>query len=149
MRTAARMVNPAIDLIGYSFALIAIVATIDGNAVRVEDLDEMDMLDIDKLTSELLSDPPAMSDRNTLPSGKKVVVRGGNGRDMRLASRIINSPEDPLGYKMALVSLLMTIDGEAIVLEDVEDLGMGDVAALLSLLPGNSPTPGTPSASSR
>jgi hypothetical protein len=84
----------------------------------------------------------------TLPSGKIAVGRPGKGRDLRMAGRLVNPGSDPIGYTMAILAQLVTIDGKAIVLEDIEEMSMEDTAALLELLPGNSLTRGISSSSS-
>lgn len=53
MRMAARHVNPAQDPIGYSMALAATLATVDGKPVLPEDLDEMDMEDVNTIMAIL------------------------------------------------------------------------------------------------
>lgn len=82
----------------------------------------------------------------TLPvSGRVAVLRRGKGRDMRLAARHVNPAQDPIGYAMALAAQLATIDGAPVLPEDLDEMEMDDVAALMSGLPGKSLLPATSS----
>lgn len=75
----------------------------------------------------------------TLPaSGKVVEIRKGKGRDMRMAARHVNPAQDPIGYAMALAATLATIDGKQMLPEDLDDMDMDDVTAVMSGLPGKS-----------
>lgn len=82
----------------------------------------------------------------TLPaSGKVVVLRKGKGRDMRMAARHVNPAQDPIGYSMALAAQLATIEGNAVLPEDLDDMDMEDVTAIMGGLPGKSLPQGMPS----
>ena len=82
----------------------------------------------------------------TLPaSGKVVVLRKGKGRDMRIAARHVNPATDPIGYSMALAAALATIDGNAVLPEDLDEMDMEDVTAIMGGLPGKSLPQGMPS----
>ncbi|MDD2870082.1 hypothetical protein [Neomegalonema sp.] len=78
-------------------------------------------------------------------SGRTAVLRVGKGRDMRLAARHVNPSQDPIGYAMALAAQLATIDGAPVLPEDLDEMDMEDVSALMSGLPGKSPLPATSS----
>ena len=82
----------------------------------------------------------------TLPaSGKVVLLRKGKGRDMRIAARHVNPATDPIGYSMALAAALATIDGNAVLPEDLDEMDMEDVTAIMGGLPGKSLPQGMPS----
>lgn len=78
----------------------------------------------------------------TLSTGQVATVRPGKGRDIRIAARSVNAAQDPMGYAMALMACLTMIDGKPIVLEDLDEMELEDVNALMELLPGKSLTPG-------
>lgn len=81
----------------------------------------------------------------TLPSsGKTAVIRKGKGKDMRIAARHVNPAQDPIGYAMALAAQLTEIDGNPVLPEDLDEMEMDDVGAIMSALPGKSPLQGTP-----
>lgn len=82
----------------------------------------------------------------TLPaSGKVVVLRKGKGRDMRIAARHVNPAQDPIGYSMALAATLATIEGNPVLPEDLDEMDMEDVTAIMGGLPGKSLPQGMPS----
>lgn len=82
----------------------------------------------------------------TLPaSGKVVVLRKGKGKDMRIAARFVNPGQDPIGYSMALAAQLATIDGNPVLPEDLDEMDMEDVTAIMGGLPGKSLPQGMPS----
>ncbi|MFN8682775.1 hypothetical protein ACDP63_16775 [Paracoccus sp. P2] len=74
----------------------------------------------------------------TLPSGKVAVVRKGKGKDMRIAARHVNPAQDPIGYAMALAAQLTEIDGKPLVPEDLDEMDMDEVGAIMGALPGKS-----------
>lgn len=81
----------------------------------------------------------------TLPSsGKTAVIRKGKGKDMRIAARHVNPAQDPIGYAMALAAQLTEIDGNPVLPEDLDEMEMDDVGAIMGALPGKSPLQGTP-----
>lgn len=74
----------------------------------------------------------------TLPSGKAFAFREGRGRDLRKAARIVNPGEDAVGYSMAIASITGTIDGQPFTVEDMDDMPMTDVNAMMGALGGKS-----------
>lgn len=81
----------------------------------------------------------------TLPSsGKVAVIRKGKGKDMRIAARHVNPAQDPIGYAIALAAQLTEIDGNPVLPEDLDEMEMDDVGAIMGALPGKSPLQGTP-----
>jgi len=75
----------------------------------------------------------------TLPSsGKVATIRKGKGKDMRIAARHVNPAQDPIGYAMALAAQLTEIDGNPVLPEDLDEMEMDDVGAIMSALPGKS-----------
>lgn len=84
----------------------------------------------------------------TLPSsGQIATVRKGKGKDMRIAARHVNPAQDPIGYAMALAAQLTEIDGKPVVPEDLDQMDMDDVGAIMGALPGKSLPQGMPSSS--
>lgn len=81
----------------------------------------------------------------TLPSGKVASIRRGKGRDMRAAARVCSPTTDATGYSFAMVAQLATIDGQVIIAEDLDEMDLEDVNALLVAVLGNSPAPTMPS----
>ena len=70
-----------------------------------------------------------------LPSGKKAIVRPGKGRDLIKAQRAAKTP-DEIPY--ALVAELVTIEGKPVIFEDVLEMEIPDVLALMEkVTPGN------------
>lgn len=86
------------------------------------------------------AEAPAKNGRTsvTLSDGRVAVIRKGKGRDMRLAARGVNPASDPIGYAMALAAQLTEIDGNQIVAEDLDEMEMGDVSAIMGAMPGKS-----------
>lgn len=82
----------------------------------------------------------------TLPaSGKVAVVRKGKGKDLRIAGRHANPAQDPLGFGMALAALMTTIDGNPVLPEELDEMDLDDVQAIMGAMPGKFQPPGTPS----
>lgn len=98
------------------------------------------MSDKTEKTEAATETAPAKSDRTsvTLSDGRVAKIRKGKGRDMRLAARGVNPGTDPIGYAMALAAQLTEIDGSQIVAEDLDDMEMGDVSAIMGAMPGKS-----------
>jgi len=69
-----------------------------------------------------------------LPSGKKVTVREGKGRDLLNAQRKARSAEEIL---YALLAELTEIDGQKLVYEDLLEMDLKDVLALQSAVVGD------------
>lgn len=72
-----------------------------------------------------------------LPSGAKATVREGKGRDLLHATRMAGGPNDPMRMVFGLVASLVTVDGRALTLEDVEDMSLPDVLKLQQEVMGN------------
>lgn len=70
----------------------------------------------------------------TLPSGRRVVLREGKGRDLLNAQRIAHTPEE-IAY--ALIAELTELEGKKLVLEDLLELDIKDVLRLQTELLGN------------
>lgn len=64
----------------------------------------------------------------TLPSGKKAVIHKGKGKHAIQAMKICDGKTEQ--YLPALMSLLIDIDGQALVMEDFEEMDMQDYMAL-------------------
>jgi hypothetical protein len=73
----------------------------------------------------------------TLPSGRVATVRTGKGRDLVQASRLAGGGKDPMKLSLAIVSVLVTIDGRPVVVEDVEEMDLPDVMKLMGETLGN------------
>ena len=79
-----------------------------------------------------------MADREIkLPSGKTAVVRDGKGKDLRMAQRKAQTPDD---IAFALISELVTLDGQPIIYEDLDEMVLKDVLMLVTEVSGNFPT---------
>jgi len=72
-----------------------------------------------------------------LPSGKTAVVRDGKGKDLRMAQRKAQTPDD---IAFALISELVTLDGQPIIYEDLDEMVLKDVLMLVTEVSGNFPT---------
>ena len=73
----------------------------------------------------------------TLPSGRVAAIRKGKGRDLLQAARMAGGAGDGMKLTMAIIAMLTTIDGRAMVIEDVEDLDLIDVMKLMGEVVGN------------
>ena len=67
-----------------------------------------------------------------LPSGKECILRGGKGRDVRLAMMAAGTKADPYRLSMALLAQLITVDGKQVPFEAIDDWDMADVFALMA-----------------
>lgn len=130
--TAQKMVEDPTEV---SFALIACLATVDGQDLTVEDvLDRTPLSDVMALLEQLTSTKAKEPDE--LPSGKKFAIRDGLGRDLLKAQRLANDPNE-VGF--ALVSVLATVGGEQLHLDEVIALPLPDVMKLLEAVTGKRP----------
>jgi hypothetical protein len=75
----------------------------------------------------------------TLPSGKKAVLKPGKGRDLLKAQRLANDPSE---IPYALVSILATVDGQELDVDQVLDMDLPDVLKLQEAVTGKAPSPG-------
>lgn len=65
-----------------------------------------------------------------LPSGKVVTIGDFKGKHIREAQRISQGEQDK--FLFALISLTSTIDGQPIVVEDLDDMDGADVLKLMA-----------------
>lgn len=65
----------------------------------------------------------------TVPSGKKIAMRRGKGRDMINAMR---KARDTTEVQFALLAELITVDGHPIIYEDLLDMDLADVVMIQS-----------------
>jgi hypothetical protein len=65
----------------------------------------------------------------TVPSGKKIVMRRGKGRDMVNAMR---KARDTNEIQFALLAELITVEGNPIIYEDLLDMDLADVMMIQS-----------------
>ncbi|MCW2248679.1 hypothetical protein M2352_004339 [Azospirillum fermentarium] len=72
-----------------------------------------------------------------LADGKKASIRRGKGRDLLQAARMAGGAQDTIRLAFGIIAVLTLIDGLPITLEDVEDMGMGDVQTLMAATMGN------------
>jgi hypothetical protein len=80
-----------------------------------------------------------------LPSGKvAAVVRKPIGRDLIRAHTIVGAEDAENGpaVSMAIVAQIVTVGGERVTYEDLQEMDLGDVSALLAAALGNVPVPG-------
>ncbi|HYH17499.1 MAG TPA: phage tail assembly protein [Azospirillum sp.] len=73
----------------------------------------------------------------TLPSGKAATVRKGKGRDLVQAARMAGGGNDGMKLTMGIIAVLTQVDGRPLVIEDVEEMDLGDVMALMGAVMGN------------
>lgn len=71
------------------------------------------------------TDTPALP---TLPSGKPYTVRKGYGRDLARAQELT---KDSAKLSLALVAVLVRVDGQAVTLSDLEAMPLPDVTHLI------------------
>lgn len=69
-------------------------------------------------------------DSFNLPSGVRVNMMPGKGRDLLAAQRVAGDDQHQVTY--ALAAVLCTFDGERRVMEDVLDMPLGDVMQLMT-----------------
>lgn len=84
-----------------------------------------------------MTDKDKKSREVDLPSGAKALIRDGKGRDLLAATRMAGGPNDPMRMVFGLLASLVTIDGRALTIEDVEDLPLPDVLKLQGEVMGN------------
>jgi len=65
----------------------------------------------------------------TLSDGRKAVVRKGYGRDLREAMR--RGKMDPTQIQFELIAVLSTIDGKPVFSDELMDMSIEDVTALM------------------
>ena len=70
----------------------------------------------------------------TLPSGVRVNMMPGKGRDLLAAQRVAGTDANQVMY--ALAAILCTFDGEHRVMEDILDMPLGDVMQLMTKIGG-------------
>jgi hypothetical protein len=66
----------------------------------------------------------------TLPSGKVAVIEQFKGKHVRLAMR--NAGTDTDQYLYHLIAMLTTIEGQPVVMEDLDDMEGRDVMRLMA-----------------
>lgn len=81
----------------------------------------------------------------TLASGRVVTVRPGIGADIVKAQMMVRTPEE---MTLALLSLLVEIDGQRVTLEDLLAMPLDDVFELLPLVGRSRRTPPASSSAS-
>jgi len=86
---------------------------------------------------------PEKSESVTLPSGIVAAVRSGKGRDLKQAQRLVakGSPDAATETAFALISILVTIDGQKIFPDQVEEMDLADVMKLTTFITRNFPKP--------
>lgn len=70
-----------------------------------------------------------------LPSGKMAKISGFKGRHIREAQRMADSDVSKMTF--AMIALTTTIDGQPIVMEDLDDMDGKDVIALMGEFGGS------------
>jgi hypothetical protein len=65
-----------------------------------------------------------------LPSGKEAKVRPYKGRDIREAFKIADGDNSKMIF--AIIAKTVTVDGKAVLTEDLDEMDGGDVMALIS-----------------
>lgn len=74
----------------------------------------------------------------TLSGGKIATIGEFKGRHIMAAKKLTDDPEKLI---LAMISLVVTIDGNAIVFEDLEEMNGFDVLALMNEFSGFIPEP--------
>lgn len=69
-----------------------------------------------------------MPKKVTLPSGKTAEIQEGKGKHARMASRMMNG--DSSLYMPALMSQLIKIGGQAMTMEDFDEISLADYNVL-------------------
>lgn len=64
-----------------------------------------------------------------LPSGRIAVIGEFKGRHVREAQRVSDGASDK--YLFALIAMLTTIDGQPVLMEDLDEMPGGDVMKLM------------------
>lgn len=75
----------------------------------------------------------------TLPSGATATIRKGQGRDLRIAKKMCEVP-DEVGY--ALIAVLARVDGQELDLDGVLELPLGDTLTLQNIVTPDPAEPG-------
>jgi hypothetical protein len=73
----------------------------------------------------------------TLSDGRVANVRDARGRDLEKGAAVASSATNPMSLMMGVAAQVTTIDGRAVVYEDILDLPMTDVLKLIGALMGN------------
>lgn len=127
------------------FALVALLAKVDGAALTVADVEDMPLADAAMLIQRVTDTAPAGEVPKDayahdggklipLPSGAWAEVRTGKGRDLIKAQRQATKQAD---VNMALVAVLSRYNGAPVVVEDVQHMPIGDVLAMQAVALGN------------
>lgn len=74
-----------------------------------------------------------------LPSGKVAIIGEFKGKHIREAQRIADGQQDK--FLFALISITSTIDGQPIVVEDLDEMSGADVMMLMGEFSGNFTSP--------
>ena len=69
-----------------------------------------------------------------LPSGKAATVKDGKGRDLLAAQRKAKTQEEVM---FALMAELVLLDGQPVIYEDLLEMDLKDVLAILTEVSGN------------
>lgn len=117
-----------------TFALIAILVKIDGEELDLDAALDLDLPDVMALNEAITG--KASKTPGKLPSGKSYAIKKGKGRDLKKAQRLANEPNE-VGF--GLVSVLATIDGEELHVDQVLDLELPDVMQLMGEVTGKVP----------
>ncbi len=72
-----------------------------------------------------------------LSKGRVATIREATGRDLEKGAAVASSATNPMSLMMGVASQVTTIDGKAVVYEDILDLPLSDVLLLVGELVGN------------
>lgn len=75
-----------------------------------------------------------------LTQGRTASIRPGKGRDLLAAARMAGNVNEPMKLALGIIAQLVTIDGKALTIEDVEDMDLTDVLKLQGEAMGNVPS---------
>lgn len=130
---ARKMVEQPDDL---SFALLALLLTVNGAELDLAGVKDLDMFDGFQIAEAAGLNPASSPD--TLPSGKAYVIRQPKFGDVQAAQRQVDAFCD---LEMCLVAVLVTIDGERLLPTDVAELPLADALVLSKAVESLGPTP--------
>lgn len=111
-----------------AFALIAMLCTVNGVELTVEQVDHLELEDVLALVAEVMP-AETKTEPGKLPSGKAYETRKGKGADLIKAQRMAKEPN---AVSLGLVAALAKVDGKALVIEDVEGMDLDDVFVLVN-----------------
>ena len=128
--------NQAEDTSDVMYLVLTQLVAVDGHALDLEGVLDLDDVDGTTLMGRLLGDGNK-PEPGKLPSGHAYSVRPGKTRDLRDAQRLASTPHE---VSFHLAAKYATVDGDVIVGEDVLEMPFLDVLTLLEATSPKVPT---------